>query len=104
MARDWKPALRAAGIDHRRIYDLRHLRDVEPCSWRLPVRSLTADGNVAGDDRPTYGHLPPDAEDRERELLDAYDARSGMAARAGDSSSTRRARGVRPCRSLLRYG
>jgi hypothetical protein len=27
----------------------------------------------------TYGHLAPDAEDRERELLDAYDA-------AGDRS------------------
>ena len=24
----------------------------------------------------TYGHLAPDAEDRERELLDAYDLRS----------------------------
>jgi hypothetical protein len=25
--REWTPALKAAGVDHRRIYDMRHLAD-----------------------------------------------------------------------------
>jgi integrase len=73
--REWKPALRAAGIEHRRIYDLRHTY----ATWSLAAGvSLFALSRRMGTSLAmidaTYGHLAPDAEERERELLDAYDA------------------------------
>jgi integrase len=50
--RQWTPTLRAAGIAHRRIYDLRHTY----ATWSLaagvgPVHALATDGNLASDDR-----------------------------------------------------
>lgn len=74
-SRDWKPALQAAGIEHRRIYDCRHTY----ATWSLAAGvSLFALSRRMGTSLAmidqTYGHLAPDAEDRERELLDAYDA------------------------------
>ena len=76
--RDWKPALCAAGIEHRRIYDLRHTY----ATWSLAAGvSLFALSRRMGTSLAmidaTYGHLAPDAEERERELLDAYDANRG---------------------------
>ena len=70
--REWKPALRAAGIDHRRIYDCRHTY----ATWSLAAGvSLFALSRRMGTSLAmidaTYGHLAPDAEERERELLDA---------------------------------
>ena len=74
-AREWKPALRAAGIEHRRIYDLRHTY----ATWSLAAGvSLFALSRRMGTSLAmidqTYGHLAADAEERERELLDAFDA------------------------------
>ena len=74
-SRDWKPALAAAGIDHRRIYDCRHTY----ATWSLAAGvSLFALSRRMGTSLAmidaTYGHLAPDAEERERELLDTYDA------------------------------
>lgn len=73
--REWTPALRAGGIEHHRIYDMRHTY----ATWSLAAGvSLFALSRRMGtsikqiDD--TYGHLAPEAEERERELLDAYDA------------------------------
>jgi hypothetical protein len=40
---------------------------------RRPVHALPADGHLAGEIDATYGHLAPDADERERALLDAYD-------------------------------
>jgi integrase len=72
--REWAPALRAAGIDHRRIYDTRHTF----ASWaiagemQLFYLARIMGTSVAEIDK-TYGHLLPDSEAYLRGLLDAYD-------------------------------
>jgi integrase len=77
--RAWKPALRAAGIPHRRIYDLRHI-----ATWSLAAGislftlSRRMGTSLAMIDA-TYGHLAPDAEEKERVLLDAYDSLKAQA-------------------------
>jgi integrase len=78
--REWTPALRAAGIDHRRIYDMRHTY----ATWSLAAGvSLFALSRRMGTSLQmidqTYGHLAPDAEEQERLLLDAYDSRENAA-------------------------
>jgi integrase len=83
--REWTPALRAAGIEHRRIYDCRHTF----ASWaiaggvQLYYLARIMGTSVAQIDA-TYGHLLPDSEDYLRGLLDAYDDVRGLSAdRAG---------------------
>ena len=72
---DWAPALRAAGIEHRRVYDCRHTF----ASWaiaggvQLFYLARIMGTSVAQIDA-TYGHLLPDSEEYLRGLLDAYDA------------------------------
>jgi integrase len=78
--REWTPALRAAGIAHRRIYDMRHTY----ATWSLAAGvSLFALSRRMGTSLQmidlTYGHLAPDAEEQERLLLDAYDSRENAA-------------------------
>jgi integrase len=75
--RGWTPALQAAGIAHRRIYDLRHTYATWSLAAGLDIFTLSRrmGTSVAMIDR-TYGHLAAGADDYERELLDAYDARS----------------------------
>src|SRR3954471_7912771 len=75
--RGWTPALLAAGIAHRRIYDLRHTYATWGLAAGLDIFTLSRrmGTSVAMIDR-TYGHLAAGADDYERELLDAYDARS----------------------------
>jgi integrase len=75
--RVWRPALIGAGIEHRRIYDLRHTY----ATWSLAAGvSLFALSRRMGTSLAmidaTYGHLAPDAEDQERALLDPFDATS----------------------------
>ena len=76
--RQWTPALAAAGIEHRRIYDLRHTY----ASWSLAARvdiftlSRRMGTSVKMIDQ-TYGHLITGADVRERELLDAFDRVNG---------------------------
>ena len=75
-AREWKPAIRAAGIDpRRRIYDLRHTYATMSLAAGVSLFSLARRMGTSVEmiDR-TYGHLAPDAEDYERGLLDAFDA------------------------------
>lgn len=78
--REWAPALRAAGVEHRRIYDLRHTY----ATWSLAAGvslftlSRRMGTSLAMIDQ-TYGHLAPDAEEQERLLLDAYDLRPAVA-------------------------
>jgi len=77
-AREWKPAVRAAGINPaRRIYDLRHTYATMSLAAGVSLFSLARRMGTSVEmiDR-TYGHLAPDAEDYERGLLDAYDART----------------------------
>ena len=73
--REWAPALRAAGIDHRRILDCRHTLP----SWSIASGiQLFYLARIMGtsvqqiDD--TYGHLLPGSEEQLRGLLDNYDA------------------------------
>jgi integrase len=77
-AREWKPAIRAAGIDPpRRIYDCRHSYATISLAAGVSLFSLARriGTSVQMIDR-TYGHLAPDAEEYERGLLDSYDARA----------------------------
>jgi integrase len=75
--RVWTPALRAAGIEHRRIYDCRHTF----ASWgiaggvQLFYLARIMGTSVAQIDA-TYGHLLPDSEDYLRGLLDEFDTKS----------------------------
>jgi hypothetical protein len=76
--REWAPALKAAGIAHRRIYEcVPHVCDVEPrgsdehvhagpAGWGPNVRMIDA----------TCGRLVQDAEDQDRAQLDATTART----------------------------
>jgi integrase len=80
--REWKPALRAAGIEHRRIYDMRHTF----ATWAIRAEvSLFYLSRIMGTSiaqiDATYGHLVPDSEDYLRGLLDRYD--NGLASSAG---------------------
>jgi integrase len=74
--RVWTPALRAAGIEHRRIYDCRHTF----ASWaiaggvQLFYLARIMGTSIAQIDA-TYGHLLPDSEEYLRGLLDSYDER-----------------------------
>ena len=73
--REWAPALRAAGIEHRRVYDCRHTF----ASWaiaggvQLFYLARIMGTSVAQIDT-MYGHLLPDSEEYLRGLLDAFDA------------------------------
>jgi integrase len=73
-SREWAPALKAAGIEHRRIYDMRHTF----ATWSLAAgMSIFALSRRMGTSVQmidlTYGHLAHDADDYDRGLLDAYD-------------------------------
>ena len=79
--RQWTPALRAAGVEHRRIYDCRHTF----ASWgiaggvQLYYLARIMGTSVAQIDA-TYGHLLPDSEDYLRGLLDDYDVKEASVA------------------------
>jgi integrase len=74
--RQWTPALRAAGTEHRRIHDCRRTF----ASWaiaggvQLFYLARIMGTSVAQIDA-TYGHLLPDSEDYLRGLLNGFDER-----------------------------
>ena len=74
VMKNWTPALRAAGIPHRRVYDCRHT--FAAWSIRAGVQlfylSRIMGTSVAMIDM-TYGHLVPDSEDYLRGLFDTFD-------------------------------
>jgi integrase len=77
-SREWTPALKAAGVEHRRIYDMRHTF----ATWSLAAgMSIFTLARRMGTSVPvidaTYGHLAIDADGNDRDLLDAYDAARG---------------------------
>ena len=76
----WTPALEAAGVKHRRIYDLRHTYATWSLAAGIDIFTLARrmGTSVKMIDR-TYGHLVAGADAYERELLDAFDAASGTA-------------------------
>jgi integrase len=86
-SRDWKPAIRAAGVEpERRIYDLRHTYATFSLAAGVSLFTLSRrmGTSVAMIDR-TYGHLASDAEEYERSLLDAFDSRDQPAALPANS-------------------
>lgn len=74
-SREWKPALEAAGVAHRRIYDLRHTYATWSLAAGINIFTLARRmGTSVKMIDKTYGHLAANADEYERELLDAYDA------------------------------
>jgi integrase len=74
-SREWVPALKAAGIEHRRIYDMRHTFATWSLAAGMSIFTLARRmGTSVQMIDSTYGHLAQDAEDQDRGLLDAYDA------------------------------
>jgi integrase len=74
QAREWAPAIRAAGIAHRRFYDLRHTYATWSLAAGVDLFTLSRRmGTSLAMIDATYGHLARDADERERALLDAFD-------------------------------
>jgi integrase len=72
--REWTPALRAAGVDHHRVYDLRHGYATFSLAAGVSLFTLARRmGTSIQMIDQTYGHLAQDAEAYELQLLDAYD-------------------------------
>ena len=82
-SREWIPAVKAAGFvtpdgkAAKRIYDCRHTYATMSLAAGVSLFSLARRMGTSVEmiDR-TYGHLAPDAEEYERGLLDAYDAKN----------------------------
>ena len=77
-AREWLPAIRAAGLEpRRRIYDCPHTYTTMSLAAGVSLFTLSRRMGTSVDmiDR-TYGHLAPDAENVELALLNAYDAKT----------------------------
>lgn len=73
-AREWAPGIRAAGIAHHRIYDLRHTYATWSLAAGVDLFTLSRRmGTSLAMIDATYGHLASDADERERALLDAFD-------------------------------
>ena len=69
-----KPAIKAAGVAHHRMYDLRHTYATWSLAAGVDLFTLSRRmGTSLAMIDATYGHLAPDADERERALLDAYD-------------------------------
>jgi ADP-ribose pyrophosphatase YjhB (NUDIX family) len=86
--RSWTPSLAAAGIAHRRTYDLRHTYATWSLVAGVDIFTLARrmGTSVKMIDR-TYGHLVGGADAYERELLDAFDAVSRAVGRPLDGGS-----------------
>jgi integrase len=74
-SREWVPALEAAGVEHHRIYDMRHTFATSSLAAGMSIFTLARrmGTSVLMIDR-TYGHLAHDAEEQDRGLLEAFDA------------------------------
>ena len=85
--RSWTPSVEAAGVRHRRIYDLRHTYATWSLAAGIDIFTLARrmGTSVKMIDR-TYGHLVAGADAYERELLDAFDeAQAEAVGRAVDA-------------------
>jgi integrase len=72
-ADEWTPAVRAAGLEHRSPYALRHAYATFGIAAGVSLFELARfmGTSVEQIDR-TYGHLLPDALDRTRQAMDAF--------------------------------
>jgi integrase len=77
-AKHWKPALRAAGLEYRTPYALRHTFASFAIAAKVPTFELARFmGTSVKQIDDTYGHLLPDAHDRARAALDAFATTGG---------------------------
>jgi integrase len=71
--REWNPALRAAGLDHRSPYAMRHTYASFSIAAGVSLFELSRlMGTSPAMLDKTYGHMLPDALDRARSALDAF--------------------------------
>ncbi len=81
--REWTPALRAAGVDHRRIYDCRHTFATWAIEGGMNLIWLAGImGTSVRQLEDTYARWLRRTDDQVRELFDAYDAALSAAARS----------------------
>jgi integrase len=79
-----RPAVRAAGLDHRTPYALRHTFASFAIAAGIPTFEIARMmGTSIEQIEKTYGHLLPDALERGRAALEAFDAR---AAKSGEEA------------------
>lgn len=72
---DWTPAVRAAGLEHRTPYALRHTFASFAIAAGIPTFEIARMmGTSIEQIEKTYGHLLPDALDRGRAALEAFDS------------------------------
>ena len=107
---DWNPAVRAAGLEHRTPYALRHTF----ASFAIAAGIATFEiarmmGTSIEQIEKTYGHLLPDALERGRAALEAFDTAESQAFGRGmgapSSRRTRASHGKGPrCRAFFISG
>lgn len=74
--REWTPALRAAGIEHRRVYDCRHTFATWAIEDGVPLWQLaTIMGTSVVQIEDTYARWLKRTDEALRTAFDAYDAR-----------------------------
>jgi integrase len=78
---EWTPAVRAAGLEHRTPYALRHTFASFAIAAGIPTFEIARMmGTSIEQIEKTYGHLLPDALERGRAALEAFDTRAEAAA------------------------
>jgi integrase len=78
---EWTPAVKAAGLEHRTPYALRHTFASFAIAAGIPTFEIARMmGTSIEQIQKTYGHLLPDALERGRAALEAFDAASTAAA------------------------
>jgi integrase len=93
-SREWGPALVAAGLEHRRIYDMRHTFATWSLAAGMSIFTLARRmGTSVQVIDATYGHLARDADDHDRDLLDAYDAKASSGHVVGTEFGDQASRG-----------
>jgi len=70
----WTPAVRAAGLDHRTPYALRHTYATWSIAAGIGLYDLARLMCTSVEQGKHYGHLLPDTLDRARSALDAFAA------------------------------
>ena len=72
---DWNPAVKAAGLEHRTPYALRHTFASFAIAAGIPTFEIARMmGTSIEQIEKTYGYLLPDALDRGRAALEAFDS------------------------------
>jgi integrase len=72
---DWNPAVRAAGLEHRTPYSLRHTFASFAIAAGIPTFEIARMmGSSIEQIEKTYEHLLPDALERGRAALEAFDS------------------------------